>query len=325
MSYISPQGEQSTSSEIRMTANLFQLDPSPPGQFLRKTGYDTFENCPNSDVFAIWGGITGTLSDQTDLKNLLSTNYIPYSGANTDVNLGNQTFVTAGSITGHSFTAAALGGVTERIVITSTMGTFTTYPNLLYNSTSNQMLISQNDSLVPVELSGTALAVRGNNDTDIRINTSSYGTGVGAYANLHSGGTATLPTAIVSGNRIFSIEGWGRGATTNSSAPRAGLAGFATENWTDSAQGAALCFGTTLNGTITTSIKWSILGDGGLVSGNAGTTANNILTTGTIGAGAVTGTSFIKSGGTSSQFLKADGSVDATTYLSLAGGTMAGI
>lgn len=44
----------------------------------------------------------------------------------------------------------------------------------------------------------------------------------------------------------------------------------------------------------------------------------NLLTTGTLGAGAITGTSIIKSGGTSSQFLKANGSVDSSTYLTAA-------
>jgi hypothetical protein len=47
-----------------------------------------------------------------------------------------------------------------------------------------------------------------------------------------------------------------------------------------------------------------------------------------IGAGLftsnITANSFIKSGGTSSQFLKADGSVDANAYLPLAGGTLSG-
>jgi hypothetical protein len=43
----------------------------------------------------------------------------------------------------------------------------------------------------------------------------------------------------------------------------------------------------------------------------------NLSTIGTLGAGAITGTSLIKSGGTSSQFLKADGSVDSTSYQAL--------
>jgi len=41
-------------------------------------------------------------------------------------------------------------------------------------------------------------------------------------------------------------------------------------------------------------------------------------------SGNLTANSFIKSSGTSSQFLKADGSVDSTAYLSLAGGTLTG-
>lgn len=40
--------------------------------------------------------------------------------------------------------------------------------------------------------------------------------------------------------------------------------------------------------------------------------------------GSIYGSSFIKSGGTSSQFLKADGSVDSTAYLPLTGGTITG-
>ena len=43
-----------------------------------------------------------------------------------------------------------------------------------------------------------------------------------------------------------------------------------------------------------------------------------------ISSGSVTGSSFIKTGGTSSQFLKADGSVDSTSYLPLTGGTITG-
>jgi hypothetical protein len=41
-------------------------------------------------------------------------------------------------------------------------------------------------------------------------------------------------------------------------------------------------------------------------------------------SGNLTANSFIKSGGTSSQFLKADGSIDSTAYLPLSGGTLSG-
>ena len=37
---------------------------------------------------AVWGSITGTITDQTDLITYLSTNYVPYTGATSDVDLG---------------------------------------------------------------------------------------------------------------------------------------------------------------------------------------------------------------------------------------------
>jgi hypothetical protein len=54
--------------------------------------------------------------------------------------------------------------------------------------------------------------------------------------------------------------------------------------------------------------------DPSAITGNVDWGTNNLTTTGTLGAGAITGTSLIKSGGTSSQFLKADGSVDSSAY-----------
>lgn len=44
MGYISPQGEQSTSTEIDALTNLTDLGTSGAGEFIRKTGTDTFEN-----------------------------------------------------------------------------------------------------------------------------------------------------------------------------------------------------------------------------------------------------------------------------------------
>lgn len=222
-----------------------------------------------------------------------ATNFSVTSGAVNTI----QNINTTANVAFATITLAGLGGATERIVLVSTAGLLTSYPALLYNSTAKQLLISQNASFVPVELSGTILVVRGEDGQDVRINTSSYGTGtLGAYAHLHSRGTGALPTAIQSGDRIFSIEGWGRGATANSSAPRAGLAGFAAENWTDTEQGTSLRFGTTLSGSTTTSIQWSILNDGSLVSGTAGAGAKNILTAGTLGVGAITATGLTLTG-----------------------------
>ena len=52
-----------------------------------------------------------------------------------------------------------------------------------------------------------------------------------------------------------------------------------------------------------------------VVSGNHTTLQNTVVNGSLISSGDITANSFIKSGGTSSQFLKADGTVDSTTYL----------
>lgn len=59
----------------------------------------------------------------------------------------------------------------------------------------------------------------------------------------------------------------------------------------------------------------------------AGTTRFSISSTGNISSGvgkSITAGSFVKESGTAAQFLKADGSIDSNSYLSLSGGTMTG-
>ena len=78
-----------------------------------------------------------------------------------------------------------------------------------------------------------------------------------------------------------------------------------------------------------------LTGNGFRFSNTVDGTALTISSTGdTVASGSVTATSLVKSGGSSSEFLKADGSIDSNTYLTtssasstylpLAGGTMAG-
>jgi hypothetical protein len=84
--------------------------------------------------------------------------------------------------------------------------------------------------------------------------------------------------------------------------------------------------GTTGNATFTNAITGggSITGESiysnGIVSVGTGLTVGTTISA----TGSITGASIIRSGGTSSQFLKADGSVDSTAYLPLGGGTLTG-
>ena len=83
MSHISHRGEQSTSSEIEALENLTSLASSGSGQFIRKTGSITFENATPGDASAVWGSITGTLSNQADLQSALDAKISRVSSSDT--------------------------------------------------------------------------------------------------------------------------------------------------------------------------------------------------------------------------------------------------
>ena len=76
-------------------------------------------------------------------------------------------------------------------------------------------------------------------------------------------GTAAAPLAPQPSDCLLTLAGRGLGATAVSD-DRANIGMFATENWTDTAQGAALFFYTTLNGTNALAARWSVGHDGGL-------------------------------------------------------------
>ncbi len=57
----------------------------------------------------------------------------------------------------------------------------------------------------------------------------------------------------------------------------------------------------------------------GILTATSGNFSGIITSSGAVISGVVTATSFVKSGGTSNQFLKADGSVDSSTYLTTTG------
>ena len=78
--------------------------------------------------------------------------------------------------------------------------------------------------------------------------------------------------------------------------------------------------GVNVTGVVTAT---SFVGDGSGLTGVGGTA--NIVTNGILVNGIATATSFVKSGGTSSEFLKADGSVDSNTYLTTEAQSLDGV
>lgn len=75
--------------------------------------------------------------------------------------------------------------------------------------------------------------------------------GVPSVAMRRANGTGAIPTAIVSGDVLFRVEGFGRGATVMSAAGRAVIEARATQNWTDTEQGCLVAIQTTPNGSAT--------------------------------------------------------------------------
>jgi hypothetical protein len=95
------------------------------------------------------------------------------------------------------------------------------------------------------------------------------GGGYAVFAGRACRGTLTAPSALQAGDEITNLSAWGYGATGYSSAARGFVSIFTAENWTDAAQGTRIGLWTTTPGTILTTEKVRIWGDGGLQIGGA--------------------------------------------------------
>ena len=157
--------------------------------------------------------------------------------------------------------------------------------SLNISGTGVSLLINQNVGAPISSIAGTAISARGADNALVRIAISSYGIGgVGAFANRHARGTAASPTAVSGGDTLFSLEGWGYGATAYSVSSRAMIRGYASQIWNDTNQPTYLSFWTSKNHTIAPIEQWRIHNDGSLTAGATGTSANQIVTAGNISA-----------------------------------------
>ena len=79
-------------------------------------------------------------------------------------------------------------------------------------------------------------------------------------------GTAASPSAVQSGDPLFGIQARGYGATGFGAQVKAGVNFNATENWSDTAQGAEIQFVTCPNTTVSQAIQWKVANDGALLA-----------------------------------------------------------
>ena len=207
---------------------------------------------------------------------------IDFAGTNLQYVTGSGGLTTFPSLTGYiPYTGAttAIDLNAKTVVNISNLGiNTTTVPTILLRA------IGDNNS-------GSRIAMRGYssnaNSSSIRV--------------TKFRGTAGSPQAPLSGDSLGKFELAGYGTTSSDGYAQASFEGIATENWGATARGSKTVIKITPNTTITQAIALTINQDKSAVFENS-----------------VTATSLIKTGGTSSQFLKADGTVDSSSYITLA-------
>lgn len=175
------------------------------------------------------------------------------------------------------------------------------------NTAAPAMVVTNNltDNGILLQNTSTGRGITSNNvSTGTGISSSNTGSGTGFYSNNSSTGNGIESINSSSGYGINSSNtGSGRGiySSNNSTGDAINIAN------SGSGRGIYLTNASTGNSLI--------LNNGTAATGMPFTVSKNSVDKFTINdAGEATGVKFIKSGGTSSQFLKADGSVDSTTY-----------
>jgi len=146
---------------------------------------------------------------------------------------------------------------------------------------------------------------------------SSLGTGVqilpcdNTRATLRLNSTTDVPTDLYFANNGVDKWSWtSRGSSSSNSIYLYSTSGKAVINF-EYANGDASIYSTTQSTSPTTG---ALVVSGGIGVGGGIYSSNNIITDSNVNGDVANFNGFVKSGGTSSQFLKADGSVDATNY-----------
>jgi hypothetical protein len=269
---------------------------------------------------AVWGGITGTLSDQTDLQNALNAKFDDPTGTTAQYLRGDGSLATFPSLTGYVPYTGATGAVNLGV----------------YDLTVNELTIGKGLNSVA---NNTALGKRtlfhtttGNYNTAVgheaghNLTTGQYNTAIGQSA-MFTATSAAQNTAIGVNALLLATSGGSNVAvgldslqhiTTGSSNTAIGYNA-----------GSHITGGSTPNTTATNSVfigrdskanadgqtNQIVIGQNAVGNGSNTATFGNTATTANYFTGSINGGSFVKSGGTSSQFLKADGTVDSSVYV----------
>jgi len=267
-----------------------------------------------------WGSITGTLSNQTDLQNALNakynnptgttsqylrgdgslatfpslTGYVPYTGATGQVDLGNYDLRVQGLTIGKGNNAlvnnTALGHST---LLTATTGNFNTavgYESLRNTTTGQYNTAVGQSSLFSNTTGGQNTALGLNALLSNTTGSSNVAVGLDTLQHITTGSSNTA----IGYNAGSHITG---GSTPNTTATNSVFIGRDSKANADG------------------QTNQIVIGQNAVGNGSNTATFGNTATTANYFTGSINGGSFVKSGGTSSQFLKADGTVDSSVYV----------
>jgi hypothetical protein len=327
-----------------------------------------FRDASDAGKFKIFNGL---VDEPTNVVNTTGTGYtVATLVANVDGNLAGT--ANAANILSTARTIAASGdaawsvsfdgsaNVTSALTLANTGVTATTYgtstavPTIAVDSKGRITSASNTNITFPVTtvngFAGTVVLTT----SDVAEGTNQYFTTARAQASI-TGGASSVVTANLTASRALVSDGSGKiAASATTTTTEVGyLAGVTSAIQTQLDSKLNLTGGTLTGGLIGTTGSFSSSGSGdtftightsgsgialnitkngngeGLYINKASGSGNAATIIGTLNA-----TTLVKSGGTASQFLKADGSVDSSTYLTtsaasstylpLAGGTLTG-
>ena len=208
--------------------------------------------------------------------------------------IGLTTHVSGTLPIGNGGTGTATSFTTGSVVFAGASGVYTQdNANLFWDDTNNylgigtaapttKLTISANTALPSVgAITGTNLWQVGADATTNAFTLDAFG-GANAVFTRRANGTSASPTALTANSLILQFGARGYGATSYSSTARAAFQFLASENWTDTAQGAYITFSTTANTTATVATeRMRILDSGAISFGSSGTaygTSGQVLT-----------------------------------------------
>jgi hypothetical protein len=133
---------------------------------------------------------------------------------------------------------------------------------------SGVQTINLSGSALPSPPAGTILQIGNVVGTQTRVTSDSFANGSNIIFR-RADGTVASPTALQTGDVVGQFSWFGYGATGYSTSASALIAGFAAQNWTDTAQGAYFAFRTTAIGSAVSSEMARFQPTGGVSIGNS--------------------------------------------------------